>query len=343
MSTPLFVNARAMGKKHTGVERYTAEIANQLNDKIQILHPQKPFSGAAGHLWEQLFLPMRIPRRGVLWSPANSGPLRVGNQVLTLHDISVLEHPEWFSPVFAAWYKFLLPRLVKRVRKIVTVSDYSKDRIRLRFQVPGDQIIVISNGVDQHHFRPRVRKEIRHVRKKYRLEREYVLTVCTWQPRKNLHNLLSAWQQVSIRFPQLELIIVGRKGKVYRNQAYIPLPVNVRWLVAVSDNDLPALFSGAFACVQPSLYEGFNLPVLEAMACGTPVLAANTTATPGLVSDAGMLFDPRNVEDMVVNLEAVFEDDSLRSKMREWGQERASHYSWERTAEKMLLVLNSSR
>lgn len=124
----IFVNTRCLSSATTGVQRYTHEILRYLGEHVQTITPPVPLCGAKGHLWEQSILPL-ITRKGLLWSPCNTGPLAVKRQVVTIHDLSVLEHPEWFTSNFAKWYQFLLPNLVKRAHKILTVSNFSRNRI----------------------------------------------------------------------------------------------------------------------------------------------------------------------------------------------------------------------
>ena len=343
MVSPIHVNGRALGRNVTGVERYATEIVKQLNDKIQIAQPRSVSSGIKGHVWEQVVLPTSISKGALLWAPANTGPLHVANQVLTLHDVSVLEHPEWFNPSFSAWYRFLLPRLAKRVRKIITVSEFSKVRIVEVLGVSEEKVVVIPNGVDHELFYPRDVSEIREVKTKYGIKKDYAITVGSLQPRKNFSRLFAAWQQVSPKFPHIELLVVGVEAAVYRSRGYVNVPPNVRFLGRVPDSDLAMLYSGAFACVQPSLYEGFNLPVLEAMACGIPVLAANTTATTEIIGDAGLLCDPLSVEGMREAISLVLNDHELRTNLREKGLMQASQYCWEESASTTWGILKTFR
>ncbi|KAA3648775.1 MAG: glycosyltransferase family 1 protein [Chloroflexi bacterium] len=343
MAVPFYVNARALGKSDSGIARYTAEMIKQLGDDAQVLQPQQPRNGIGGHIWEQVTLPQQLPKDAVLWSPANTGPLRVANQVLTLHDVSVLEHPEWFSPLFATWYRFLLPRLVSHVRKIITVSEFSKRRIAEILGVPAEKIVVIPNGVDHQVFYPRKHSEIDLAKAEYGLGGDYVISVGSLQPRKNLDRLFEAWQQVAVKFPSIELVVVGVEDQVFCNRGFKELPSNVRFLANVPDADLAALYSGARVCIQPSLYEGFNLPVLEAIACGAPVLAAKTTATPEMIGDAGISFDPLSAKEIGEALQTLLSQRELAKGLSIKGLEQAKNYSWEKATEATLEILKASR
>ena len=124
MTREIVVNGRFLSRRITGVERHGREILSQIGDRCRLEKTRR--NGIAGHLWEQFILPARVTSDSILWSPANTGPLMISNQALTIHDLSALEHPEWFQKRFAAWYRLFLPLLAKRVRVIFTPSEYVK-------------------------------------------------------------------------------------------------------------------------------------------------------------------------------------------------------------------------
>lgn len=314
-----------------------------LGDDVQVLQPKQASFGLRGHLWEQFTLPGQLPNGALLWSLANTGPLRVANQVLTLHDVSVLEHPEWFTSGFAAWYRFLLPRLAKRVHNIITVSEFSKGRILKMLGVREDKIVVIPNGVDHEVFHPRTRPDIDAAKRKFGLKGDYVISVGALQPRKNLKRLFEAWNQTMDKYPGIDLVVVGVEDQVFRNRGFVEVPPKVHLLGQVPDADLATLYSGAKACVQLSVYEGFNLPVVEAMACGTAVLAAKTTSTPEVVGDAGILFDPLSAHEIGEALHSVFADGDLAHNLSERGLVQAKKFSWQNAAKAALTTLNASQ
>src|ERR1700739_3037640 len=146
------VNTRSLSAPLTGVQRYTRELLARWNGHADRVAPTTPLHGIKGHAWEQTVLPRRLARE-LLFSPANSGPLEVGNQVVTIHDMAYFDHPETLTRTYAAWYRFMLPRLVTKVRKIITVFGFVKERIIARTGVAADKIVVIPNGVGSC-FRP---------------------------------------------------------------------------------------------------------------------------------------------------------------------------------------------
>jgi glycosyltransferase involved in cell wall biosynthesis len=345
MIRSILVNVRALAHRFTGVERYTHELTRRMKGKIITLSPRLRLNGGIGHVWEQVELPRRVGSKDVLWSPANSGPLSVTNQVVTIHDLSPLEHPGWFRPAFAAWYGFLIPRLAKRARLILTHSEFSKSRIVDRLRIPEEKIFVVQPGVDTEKFHPRAGQAAGIQARYPALPNRYILFVGSLEPRKNLQRLVKAWQlfQSSRGMDQaeVELILAGSPGKSFRFIDTERWSEGVRLLGYVGDIHLPALYSGALAFIQPSLYEGFGLPVLEAMACGIPVLASKDTALAEAAGEAALLFDPLSVEEIASALQEVIENDKLRQNLCTKGLERVQELSWERAAGKVLEVIHA--
>ncbi len=335
----IVINARFVARRVTGVERYGREVARRLGEGARWVAPSARWPGWAGHVWEQFFLPGAVRGGEVLWSPANTGPLRVRNQVVTIHDLAVLDHPEWFRPGFVLWYRVMWPLLARRVRRIITVSAFSAARIRARLGVAAERVVVISNGVDTARFRPAARAQVARVRRKYALEGAYLLFVGSLQPRKNLSRLLAAWERVRRAVADVALVLAGVPGPVFRRQPLGAVP-GVRVVGYVPDADLPALYSAALGLVQPSLYEGSALTALEALACGCPVLCSNIPALAEVVADAGLLFDPRDTAGMAGALLAFLRDGELQEKMRRAGRPRAQRFSWDTTARQVSNLLH---
>jgi glycosyltransferase involved in cell wall biosynthesis len=315
------------------VERYTQEVVSRLKDRVRLLAPRWSLEGAAGHLWEQARLPSLLRKDEILWSPANTGPLSVSSQVITLHDASFIDHPEWFEAGFSAWYGFLLPRLLHRVPIILTDSIFSKIRILEGFRISEQRVKVIPGGVNLNIFKPALKEEQERVCLKFRLQKPFVLAVGSLNKRKNLLRLVEAWGLMGPSLRDADLVVVGDEGSAFRKVHFNLLADNVRFIGRVEDQDLAALYSSALVYVMPSLYEGFGLTLLEAMACGAPVIASNTTALPEVVGDAGILIDPHNVEEIGLAISRIVEDSALREDLILKGLERVKEYTWDRTAE----------
>ncbi len=329
------INGRYLGRRVTGVERYAREVVSRLGGEVRLVKPRRPASGLRGHMWEQAVLPRSVQKGELLWSPANSGPMSLSGQVVTIHDASVLEHPEWFSADYALWYRVMLPALARRARHVLTVSEHSRKAIMRKLRVPAHNITAVPNGVDPFLFRPQERGG---VLKKYGLSDRYVLYVGSIDPRKNLGRLLQAWDRAAPH-AATELVIAGDHGRAFRSERLTRGTRGVRFLGYVPEEDLPGLYAGAHLFVMPSLYEGFGLTVLEAMACGTPVLASSGGALPEVTNGAAYLCDPTSVEDMAEALCRLLEDAQLRAELRECGLQRAHELNWERSARKIHEVL----
>jgi glycosyltransferase involved in cell wall biosynthesis len=339
MHPDIVVNARFLYRKITGVERYAGEILSRLKDRVRCIDPELRLAGVVGHVWEQVILPGQVDRDEILWSPANTGPLALTNQVITVHDLSFIDHPDWYHPAFAAWYKFLIPKLARRARLITTVSSYVKIRISETFQIYKTKIEVIPGGVDTQKFKPASTTELSRVCRKYDLPCPYILIAGSINPRKNLANALAAWKEIHRLHPDMHLLVVGSRSDLFSSSGIDKTPSGVRLVGYIDDADLPALYGGATAYLLASLYEGFGLTVLEAMACGTPVVAANTTAIPEVVGEAGRLFDPLDVDEMVSAINEVISDESLAGSLVQKGYQRAQLFTWERSAQMLFDVL----
>jgi glycosyltransferase involved in cell wall biosynthesis len=297
--------------------------------ELESVKPSRELLGIKGHLWEQLYLPTQLRRR-LLWSPGNTGPIGVSRQVLTVHDVATLDHPEWFERKFALWYAALLPRLIRKVRGIITVSHFSKERILRLTGVEPDRIHVIYNGVDQR-FHPADSKSIKQVRTDFDLNCPYLLFVGSLEPRKNLRVLLESWRLGG--FDGATLAVVGATGHPFSKFEFGSIPEGVRLLGSVKDEVLPVLYSGAAGFVYPSIYEGFGLPPLEAMACGCPVAVSDIPAHREVCGGIATYFDPFSLQDLSSKLEWLLRlDGGSRASLVAQGINRATRYTWESAA-----------
>jgi glycosyltransferase involved in cell wall biosynthesis len=333
------LNARFYAHKPTGMQRYGIEMASRLADVLDVLRPSGSLRGYSGHLWEQAFLPAASGNR-LLWSPNNTGPLAVARQVCTMHDIIPVEHPEWFSAPFAAWYKWLLPKLTRRAQHLIAVSEFTKQRLVERFGIRPEKITVVWNGVDAQ-FRPRTAAEVDEVRDALGIRTpKYLLSLGSLEPRKNLRRLLAAWGRLE-KSDDLSLVVVGAKGspKVFRDAAIDEIPEGVHFTGYARQEHLPALYSGAMALVYPSLYEGFGLPPLEAMACGTPVITSNTTSLPEVTGGAALLIDPLDEGAIAAAMLRLIADQPLRDRLSALSIAHASTLTWDTTASQTWKVL----
>jgi len=329
MMREIVVNGRFLSRRITGVERYGREILSWIgsNSRVEMTRA----NGVAGHLWEQSILPAKLTSKSILWSPANSGPLLVRNQALTIHDLSPLEHPEWFRRSFAAWYRLFLPILAKRARVVFTPSKYVRRKVVERFGI--QHVIVAPNGVNPSFFHPGAQQCIDQ------LPARYILFVGTLQPRKNLYALMLAWDEIKDEYADLWLIIAGGEEFVFE-KIKITTSERVLYLGYVREDPLAGLYANAELFVLPSFEEGFGLPVLEAMASGTPVIASDGGALPEIVGDAGMVFrrsDPKNLSETI---RECLDNNNLYCSLVAKGLEHIKKYSWQTSAEIIWNALN---
>jgi glycosyltransferase involved in cell wall biosynthesis len=322
MTRDIVINGRFLARRVTGVERYGREILRYFgaNARVEATRQQ----GWRGHAWEQFILPTKLARDSLLWSPANTGPLLIQSQALTIHDPSPLEHPDWFRLGFTTWYRLFLPILARRVRTVFTPSEYVKRKIERRFGIKN--VIVTPNGVDHSRFHPGAKQL------KSGLPECYILFVGSLEPRKNLNLLLSAWNEIKDQFKGVWLIIAGDSGSVFRPVHLSHEIGRVCFLGYVDDESLAGLYANARLLVLPSQDEGFGLPALEAMASGTPVIVSDGGALPEVVGEAGMIFCLSKPDGLSRAIRECLSNERLRHELKEQGLARAKEFSWQASA-----------
>lgn len=323
------VNLRTLGYHITGVQRYLLSLLPHLPAELGSVKPRRPLQGIKGHVWEQFYLPTQLKNR-LLWSPGNTGPLGVTCQVVTVHDAAPLDHPEWFERKFMLWYSALLPRLIRKVRAVITVSHFSKERIVQRTGVEPDRVHVIWNGVDAR-FRPVDLQNVKATIRKLGLTEPYILFVGSIEPRKNLKLLLDTWALG--KFGGATLAVAGATGHLFKQFQLDSLPEGVRLLGRVHDDLLPALYSGAAGFVYGSIYEGFGFPPLESLACGCPVAVSDIPAHREVCGPAALYFDPYSSHDLSRQLEILLRlSRAERASRAKQGLKRAAQFRWETAA-----------
>lgn len=262
-------------------------------------------------------------------------PLRSIPTVLTVHDLIFRHLPEHHKPLNRWYLNLTLPLYCRRASHIIAVSDCTRRDLAAAYGLPPEKITVIHEAADPR-FRPQPPDLVDDVRTRYDLPDRYLLFVSTIEPRKNLIRLLEAFEIVHAEGLTDGLVIVGKRGWLYGDFfARLEMsPVRDAVLLPgyVPDEDLPAIYTGAQAFVLPSLYEGFGLPALEAMACGAPVACSNVSSLPEVAGNAALFFDPHDVSATVNVLRRLLGDAELREALRQRGLERAATFSWNRVA-----------
>jgi glycosyltransferase involved in cell wall biosynthesis len=324
---PVAIDARAAARPELGgVERWARELVRRLPalrpDGYVVLRPPAALAHGAGHAWEQVVLPVRASRIGAraLLCPANLAPLAYGRSVVVIHDAAVLRHPGWYSRAYAAWQRLVLPAVARRARQVVTVSEFARGELA---SLLGVGAVVVPGGVDER-FTPAADPE--PACRAHGLARPYVLCVASQTARKNLGALVPAARALAA--DGIDVVVAGGHRPQFAREHGLDA---LRLLGHVDDALLPGLYAGAEAFALPSRYEGFGLPVLEAMACGTPVVAADAAALPETCGGAAVLAPPDG-ESFAAALTALLGDDAERERLRAAGLARAAGFGWDRTA-----------
>ncbi len=261
--------------------------------------------------------------------------------VMTVHDLIFELFPEHHKTLNHLFLTRAMPLFVQRADAIITVSEASKRDLMEHYGTPAEKITVVYEAADAH-FQPPTPEKMAEVRAKYHLPEQFLLVVGAIEPRKNYSRLVEALMILRQKHPDLKLVVVGSKGWLYE-----PFFQRIEELQAgehvifpgyVPDDDLPAVYGAATITVMSSIYEGFGLPILEAMACGSPVVCSQSSSLPELGGDVVHYFDPLTIDSMVAGLDAVIGDEALQQKMRLAGPTQAAKFSWERTAQETIGV-----
>ena len=277
-------------------------------------------------------------------SPYYLMPYRPGvPTVLTAYDVIPLVYPQYYTAPQRLIFRAAHTLALKTARVTLAISAATKVDLVQRFGVQPDRIVVTPLAADPR-FVPQATSTIQAVREKYHLPEQFILYVGSNKPHKNLTRLVSAFSKSDISHLKsgLSLVIAGSWDERYPEPKQAAASnERIHFLGPIADADLPALYAGALAFAFVSEYEGFGLPPLEAMACGTPVIASNTSSLPEVIGEAGLLIDPHDVDALAVALDRIVADENLRLDLKQRSLERAAQFSWEQTARLTLAVYRS--
>lgn len=259
--------------------------------------------------------------------------------VLSILDLTFVTHPEFVEPKNLEYLKQFVPDSLARASHIVAISEATREAVLREFKVPAGKITATPLAADPRFGKELPPEELSRIKEKYGIEGDYVLAVGTLEPRKNLKNLLLAFAAMRKNTSE-QLVVAGGHGWLFdeTEQLLRKLGLGSRTILTgyVPDRELPGLYQGAKAFVFPSHYEGFGLPILEAMLAGTPVVTANTSSMPEVGGTAALYFDPSDTKGLRLALERVLTDEPLRERLIEAGREQAGKFSWQETARKTL-------
>lgn len=359
------VDARLMHHQPAGISRYTLHLLQamaQLNrdDEFVVFQHRKhrtplitqpnfrraTLFAPVHHPLEQWMLPLELLRfpLDLLHSTDFIPPLRSPvAAVITVHDLAFLHWPHFVTKDSAAYYG-QIDRAVRHARHIIVPSDNTKQDLIGQLGVPENRVSVIPEAADPSFQPLPVAPTRQAIMEKYELPGAYILFVSTIEPRKNVTGLLHAFHHLRERYraTDVTLVLAGSHGWLYEETLAVvnslKLENATRFLGRVSDEELRRLYVGARCHVHPAHYEGFGLPPLEAMACGTPTIVSNSSSLPEVVGDAALLVDPNNPEEIAVAMHRLLIDDDLHGELRAKGLQRAQCFSWESAAHSTLEV-----
>ena len=298
-------------------------------------------------LWHQFILPIRLLKYSVdiLYVPnVTLLTIKICKTVVVLHDMIEFNVAKKFNRIRMIYRKFAVPLTAKTADHIITVSQHSKKDIIKFCKVPSNKITVIHNGVDKS-YKPMELSNVKDILKKHSIVSPYILYVGTIDhPGKNAISLIKAFNIFKKNNPNYQLVLVGKPGYGYKTieKEIINLEIAESIVIPgyVPDEDLPAIYSGAKVFVLLSLYEGFGLPLVEAMACGTPIIASNRSCFPEIVGDYNRLVDPYDIDAVANKISELVNNEKYYSEVVEAGKNRAKLFNWSNSAKNTLKAFN---
>jgi glycosyltransferase involved in cell wall biosynthesis len=325
-------------------------IQETLNFKIVEL------KGGPYPIWEQYALPKAAKAEGcdVLHCTSNTAPVKTDIPlIITLHDIIYLEGLKLsreggtlYQRMGNIYRKWNVPKVVEKAQKIVTVSHFEKKRIDKHFNFKGNEVEVVYNGVGDHFTKISDKKELENIREKYSLPKKFLFFLGNTDPKKNTKNVLKAYSiyREKTKNP-LPLVMLDfgedKLMKILESINEKGLREHIQLTGYIINSDLPAIYNLCEAFLYPSKRESFGIPILEAMACGAPVITSNTSSMPEVAGDAAYIVDPENPESISLGIHRMLTNHSLKNKNIEKGYQRAKDFSWLNSARQMLKVYQS--
>jgi len=317
-------------------------------DNVQIVYfPGLENIGKIPFFYRHIFVPhiLKLYHLDIYHNPAYIIPLfYFGKSVITVHDLAIYKNPKWFLAGQFFNTKILTPLSFYKAKKIIAVSENTKNDLIKYFNIKKEKIEVILEGVDDYS---QYEIDESKIEEKFKIKEPYFLYIGTLEPRKNLVRLIEAFAVFIRENPgcNLKLILAGKKGwkyePIFETIKNLQIENRVNWLGYIHIPEKVYLLKNAFALVYPSLYEGFGLPILEAMNLGLPIVTSNIASIPELVIDNAVLVEPTDKESIKEGLVKIYQDEKLRQSLIEKGKGIAKNFTWEKCAQKTLALYES--
>ena len=359
MSNKVIINCSILHERPTGLGVYAKNVVQEINnieENIEVLSPveidgvntkiinkyvkpsYKKTGGLARFLWTQCILPFKGDRNDVLYHPFQYiSFLSPAKQIMTIHDLIPIRFPEVAKHQYI-YYKYLMPILIKKSDKIICISESTKNDLINFYNIKEDKVCVIYNGYDKKLFNKKnINKKILN---KYHIDYDYMVMVGASYPHKNIEIAIKAFKEIQ----DCKLIIVGKDSPYILKLKGLAKELNVEnkinFIGYIPDEDLPTLYGCSKGFLYTTLYEGFGLPILEAMACGALVLCGNNSSLPEVYGDSAMILDLDSVEDVKEKIELAIRDNKLREELLKKSQKNINRFSWNKTAKEIYGVIN---
>ncbi len=330
----ILFDGRVLKHKHmTGVQVFAQSLYGELSN-VGMLSLALPFSYNAylQHLWEHLMLPLKALRYDVLYCPANIAPFWLSKKVklvVTLHDVAFLSYPKSVSKIFGLYYRWIVPKILKRADVVVTLSDASCQEILSYFPYVAEKLHVVYNGISEQ-FQPIA----------YHQKTNTILYVGSLQERKNFITVVKAFECLQAITTEYRLVIIGKFSDIFHltDESLEVLKKarqnpHIDFIEGVSFEALQTYYTHAKLFLFPSLYEGFGFPPLEAMACGTPTLVSKCSSLPEICGDAAVYIDdPLNINEVTAKMMTILSSTLMQQELIEKGIAHARKFTWRETA-----------
>jgi len=326
----ILIDGRVLShSKTTGIEIHAIKLIENIRKIINVDIAKPKFTNKYyAHFWEHFILPYKLRKYDILFCPSNIAPLFVPRKVkliYTLHDISFLDFSSNYSLFFQKYYAFIVPKNLRRADKVITVSKYAKHTILNKYPIEvRDKILYIYNGVDCFIYQNIDYKKD-----------NYILFVGSMSKIKNYKAVIEAYKMIRNQDIKLKMVMPKIDNLKYDFQMEVK---NIELIDFMNQKELFYLYKRAKLFIYPSLYDSFGLPVLEAMACGTPVVTSNVSSLPEVGGDAVVYCNPNDINDIKDKIEMVLDDEKLQEELRQKGLQRAKEFSWEKSASKHIKV-----